>query len=109
LVEKDRQQSWSEFLDKKRENKLFVRFVFSQDFKEVEEFAVIYLIIFEDEEKEVIRYDCSKKEAINVHKFFYKQAKKTYLNKDKSFETLEEFIKDIRENWGIYRSRFFER
>lgn len=109
MVEKERQQSWSEYLDKKKENKLFVRFVFTPNFKEVEEFAVIYLTIIDEKNQEVVRYDCSKKEAVNIHQFFHKPPKKRYLNRKKSFETLEEFIEDIKKNWEIYKSRFFEK
>lgn len=109
MVEKERQQSWSEYFDQGKKNKLFVRFVFTSDFKEVEEFAVVYLIILEEKEEEVIRYDCSEREATNVHKFFHKKAQKRYLNREKSFDTLKEFIEDIRKNWVIYRSKFFEK
>ncbi len=43
MVERERQHSFSKYLDKAEKNKLFVRFVFSPDFSEVEEFAVVYL------------------------------------------------------------------
>lgn len=109
MVEKERQQSWSEYLDKKKENKLFVRFVFTPDFKEVEEFAVTYLTTINEKNQEIVRYDCSKEEAVNVHHFFHKPPQKKYLNREKSFETLEDFIEDIRKNWRIYKSRFFEK
>lgn len=76
MVKKDRQQSWSEYLDEKKENKLFVRYVFSPDFKEVEEFAVIYLTTIDEENYEVIRYDCCKTETVNVHQFFTNRQRK---------------------------------
>lgn len=109
MVERERQQSWSEYLDKEKENKLFIRFVFTPDFKQVEEFAVIYLTLLDEKEEEIIRYDCSRREAVHVHKFFQKPLKKTHLSRDKNFDTLQEFIKDIRENWMIYRAKFFEK
>ncbi len=108
MVEKDRQQSWSEYLDEEKENKLFVRFVFGPNFTEVEEFAVIYLTTINEKGYEVIRYDCGKNEAVNVHQFFRKPPEKKYLKREGCFETLEEFIADIRRNWRIYRSKFFE-
>ncbi|MFH1256849.1 MAG: hypothetical protein V1494_06185 [Candidatus Diapherotrites archaeon] len=109
MVANDRQQSWSEYLDKEKENKLFVRFVFSPDFKEVEEFAVIYLTTVGDEICEVIRFDCSEREAVNVHQFFHKPPKKIYLKREKCYETLEEFMEDIRKKWAVYRSKFLEK
>ncbi|MEW6295511.1 MAG: hypothetical protein AB1467_04430 [Candidatus Diapherotrites archaeon] len=109
MNEKDRQQSFSEYLDKAKENKLFVRFVFTPDFKEVEEFAVVYIAIIREKSFETMRYDCSSKEAVNVHQFFYRKPEKRYLNKEKCFETLQEFIEDIRRNWIHYRQKFLER
>src|SRR3989344_5185137 len=99
MADEGRQQSWSEYLDRERENKLFVRFVFSSDFREVEEFAVVYLTAVDGKSYEVMRYDCTKYEAVNVHQFFHKQAEKKYLKREKTFETLEEFIADVRKNW----------
>jgi len=49
MVERERQHSFSRFLDKAEKNKLFVRFVFSLDYASVEEFAVVYLIEIEGE------------------------------------------------------------
>jgi hypothetical protein len=109
MVEEGRQQSWSEYLDSEKENKLFVRFVFSPDFKEVEEFAVIYLTTIEGETFEVIRFDCSGRETVNVHQFFSRQPEKHYLNREKNFATLQEFIENIRKNWHIYKAKFLEK
>ncbi len=109
MVEEGRQQSWSEYLDSEKENKLFVRFVFSADFKEVEEFAVIYLTTIDGETFEVIRFDCSKHETLNVHQFFFKRPEKRYLNREKNFTTLQEFIENIRKNWRVYRTKFLEK
>lgn len=106
---KERQQSWSEYLDEEKENKLFVRFVFTPDFREVEEFAVVYITIQDERHLEVVRYDCSGDEAVNVHQFFYKPAKKRYLDREKNFDTLQGFVEDARKNWRLYRARFFER
>ncbi|PIU21041.1 MAG: hypothetical protein COT15_04410 [Candidatus Diapherotrites archaeon CG08_land_8_20_14_0_20_34_12] len=108
-MEESRQESWSEYLDKEMKNKLFVRFVFDPNFKEVEEFAVIYLMIIDNKPCEVIRYDCNKNEAVNVHYFYHKNPEKRYLDKEKSFSTLEEFIEDIKKNWRNYQIKYFEK
>lgn len=109
MVEQNRQQSWSEYLDSEKENKLFVRFVFSADFKEVEEFAVIYLTTIEEETFEVICFDCSEHETVNAHQFFSKHSEKRYLNRERNFDTLQEFIENIRKNWRTYRAQFMEK
>lgn len=109
MVVNGRQQSWSEFLDKEKQNKLLVRFVFTKDFSEVEEFAVVYLALVGEAFHEVVRYDCSRFEAVNVHHFFYKPPKKRFLNKPKCFQTLTEFAGDIRKNWRIYRLQYLEK
>ena len=109
MDKKERQQSWSEFLDKEKKNLLLVRYVFDQSFREVEEFAVIYLTILEEKPVEVVRYDCSSKETAHIHTFYSKPPEKKYLKKEKSFETLEEFISSIKKNWRQYRVKFLEK
>jgi len=102
------QKSWSEPLDKTNQNRLFIRFKYDQEFEKIEEFAVAYLIRIKDKMHEIIRYDCSKNESVNVHYFYYKKPVKIYLDKEKSFETLEEFANSIRKNWGSYRIKYFD-
>ena len=79
-------------------NKLFVKFVFSDDFKEVEAFAVSQISIIGEKPVEIIRFYATAKEKTNVHKFYLKPPEKQYLNKEKNFETLEEFMKRIKNN-----------
>ena len=102
------EQSWSEFLDKEKQNLLLVKYVFSEDFVRVNEFTVIQLLEESGTILEVVKFDCSEKETVHVHRFFSKGEKKKYLKKTKSFESLEDFVKDIRENWRLYRARFEE-
>lgn len=109
MVERERQHSFSRFLDKAEKNKLFVRFVFLPDCTGVEEFAVVYLAEIEGESHEVLRYDCSKKEAVHLHNFFYKKQRKSFIGKEKSFDTIEELVKEIQKNWRVYRLKFLEK
>ena len=109
MVKKDRQQSFSEYLDEEKNDKIFVRYVFKRDYSEIEEFAVIYLTIVDGKTQEVVRYDCAEDEAVHVHHFFYTPSKKRYLNKSKSFETLEYFIEMVKKHWLDYRSKFLEK
>ena len=105
---KPREQSFSEYLDKGMDNKLFVKFIFSKDYKEIEAFAVSQISIIAEKPVEVIRFDATAREKANVHKFYLKPPEKQYLNNEKSFETLEEFIKRIKNNWRMYRSKYKE-
>ncbi len=109
MVARERQQNFSYYLDSEKENLLFFRYVFALDFKEVEEFAVIYLTEIDDKVYEVIRYDCSKDESVNVHQFFRRRKKKRYLNEEKSFDTMLKFVEDIERNWRLYRLKFTEK
>jgi hypothetical protein len=109
MPREERQQSWSEFLDLEKENLLFVRFSFSSDFSEVESLAVIYLALVGEQAFEVVRFDCSLGEAVHVHRFFGANEEKKYLARQKSFETLAEFVADIRANWRLYRAEFLEK
>jgi len=105
-MEKPREHTFSEYLDEEMQNKLFVKFVFSEDFREIEAFAVSLISIIEEKPREIIRFDASIRENANVHKFYNKPPIKQYLNKQKSFETLEEFIKNIRKKWLEYRLKY---
>ena len=104
-----REQSWSEFLDEEKENLVFVKFVFSGDFSEIKEFVISFISIIKEEPKEIIRFDCGEKEPVHVHRFYSKKQAKRFLKKEKSFETLQGFIKDVRKNWRQYRSKYAEK
>ncbi|MFH1390777.1 MAG: hypothetical protein ABIH20_00515 [Candidatus Diapherotrites archaeon] len=107
-MRKDLEHTFSEYLDKEMQNKLFVRFVFSEDFNKIDAFAVSLISTIREKPREIIRFDASIRERINVHKFYSKPIIKQYLNKEKCFKTLEEFIENIRENWIIYRLEYEE-
>lgn len=106
---KTREKSFSEFLDEQKQAKLLVRFVFSQDFSSVESFAVILLVAEKEEFKEVVRYDASRFESVNVHEFFWKSPRKRFLDKEVSWDTVEECMGIIRKNRRDYFIRFQER
>lgn len=109
MVFREMQHSWSAYLDKEKQDKIFVRYVFAPDFTEIEEFAIIYLTTIGEKTVEVVRYDCCGNEAVNVHKFYCHQPKKIFLNRQKSFDTVLEFMEDIEKNWRIYKARFLEK
>lgn len=109
VAEREGQEKFIQNLDALKQDKLFVRYVFSPDFAGVEEFAVSYWTIIDEKIFEVIQYDCSKGEDVNVHRFFSKKLKKRYLDKEKSFDTLMELVEDIEANWRIYRLKFMEK
>jgi len=109
MVERERQQSLSYFLDKGEENKLFIRYVFTQNYSGIEEFAVVYCIIEGKNIYEVVRYDCSKREAVHTHKFFCKKPEKRSLEREASFDTMQYFIELIEKNWREYRLKFMEK
>jgi len=109
MVDKDRQRTFSEFLDEERLNKLFVRLVFTSK-GEIQEFAVIYLIIIDDKPVEVVKYDCSDREAVHVHHVFKKRRKrKRQLDREKNYDTILEFMENIQKNWRDYRQKFLEK
>lgn len=101
----DRRQSWNEPLDK--DNILLIRILYSEDFKSIDEFAIVYCAIKDNASHEIIRYDCSKDEAVNVHQFFKRPPVKRYLGREKNWGTIYDLIADIRRNWRIYRSEYF--
>ncbi len=109
MVEKDRQRSFSWYLDKEKENKVFVRFVFAPDGKALEEFSVSYCVMMDEKLQEIVRYDCSERETVHLHQFFCKPAKKRKPDKEKSYETMQEFVDIIEKNWRQYLIAFKEK
>ncbi|MEK6973311.1 MAG: hypothetical protein AABW72_04710 [archaeon] len=81
---KEREQCWSEALDKENMNRLFSRYIFASDFKSIEEFAIIYLAEINGVTFEIVKYDCSKIEKLNVHYFFCTLLKKNIWIKRKA-------------------------
>ncbi len=100
---------FTEYLDRERRNILFVKFILSQDHAEVLGFVVSQLITLKGRKEEIVRFDGSFKERVNVHKFYLKPAEKQYLDNDISYETLELFKAHIRKNWHMYAAKYFER
>ena len=109
MVGKDRQRSDSWYLDEKKENKIFFRFVFTPDGDGLEEFAVSYWTMIDEKPCEIVRYDCSARETVHIHQFFHKPPKKRILDKEISYDTMQEFIKIIEKNWRQYLIKFREK
>lgn len=109
MVEKERQSSSSWYLDKEEKNKIFIRFVFTLDCKNIEEFSISYCIIAEEKLQEIVRYDCSAREKLHVHKFFQKRDEKKIIGKEISYETMQEIVEQIEKNWRQYLIKFKEK
>jgi len=109
MVEKERTRNFSWFLDKEEENIVFVRFVFAPDGKGLEEFSVSYCNIVEGCFYEIVRYDCSGREAVHIHQFYRKPVAKRVLGKEKSFGTMAEFTALIEKNWREYLQGYKEK
>ncbi|MEK6941486.1 MAG: hypothetical protein AABW85_01355 [archaeon] len=80
----------------------------SSDFKEIESLVVSLISIINGKRVEVIRFDCTKREEMNVHRFYNKPPTKHYLKKEKSYESIEEFMNEIRQKWTGYRLKYEE-
>ena len=100
------EQEWSYFLDDEKENTLTIKYLLSEDGHKVIEFVIIYTTLINGEPKEVIKYDISRKEPLNVHYYYLKPERKTYMDKPISFETMKELAEHIETNWRSLRQKF---
>ena len=95
------------FLDSKKENQLFIKFEYSPDFF-VHAFVIIYLTKVNGVFEEVVKYDYSQRETLNVHYFFKKHARKEYLDLPSTIDTLFDLKNKLIENWQKYLIKFNE-
>lgn len=109
MVEKERQLSNSWHLDKEKKNKIFIRFVFSPDGQNIEEFSVSYCLMVGEKPQEIVRYDCSAREKLHIHKFFQKQYEKQIIDKEMTYDTMQELVENIEKNWIQYLTKFKEK
>lgn len=109
MVEKERTKNFSWFLDKAKENIVFVRFVFMPDGKLLEEFSISYCNIADRRFYEIVRYDCSGRETVHIHQFYLAPAAKRTLDKEKSFGTMAEFTTLIEKNRRQYLLSYKEK
>jgi len=109
VAEKERQKTFNWFLDKEEQNKLLVRFVYSPDGKSLESFAIIYCALIDGKIRQIVRYDCSEREEVHLHQFFRKPAVKRHLSKEKTFDTMKEFVALIEKNWRQYLLSYKEK
>src|SRR3989344_606450 len=105
-MSKDREELLSEQINPK--NKIIGRVVFSKDYKATEEFSVSLISSIDEKQIEVIRFDCSNMENVNVHRFYNNPPTKHYLNEEKTPETVLTFWDNIRRNWPEYLFRYKE-
>lgn len=109
MVEKERQLSYSWYLDKEKKNQVFVRFVFTPDGKAIEEFSISYCAIINEKPIEIMRYDCSAREKMHMHQFYRNHHEKKRLDKEVSYNTMQEFVDNIEKNWQQYLIKFKEK
>lgn len=108
MVDSARVVSISYFLDSKKEYKLFLRFIYSEDFLSVDEFSISLVFLEFEKYYEIVRYDCSRGEALHAHYFHNSPPKKVYLADDVSIETMRKYALDIEENFGDYAKKHFK-
>ena len=102
------ERSFTEPLDKKNTNIILCRFVLSEDCIRLEAFSVSLICRVLGNPTEIIRFDGSAREEVNVHRLYVKPPSKHYLAREKTIETLEDFCENLRTNWQEYLLRYRE-
>ena len=102
---KERDECFEENLEK-NQSVMIVRFRFSEDMKSIDSFSVSQMSLVFGELKEIIRYDCSETERVNVHEFFINKHQKRFFDKPKNADTVIWCMNRIRKNWREFKSKF---
>ena len=102
------QHSW--YLDDKNEDSVLVKYKYSPARDRVIEFVIVYLTIVDGEPKEVIKYDFSQREALNVHYYYRKPPAKQFIpsNPYPSFEEMWKHVEYIHDNWRSLKRKYKE-
>lgn len=85
---------------------IIVRYRYSEDGAQTESFSVSQMSFIFGVEKEVIRFDASEREPVNVHEFFVNRSKKRILNKPINYDTIKWCIENIQTNWFEYKQKY---
>lgn len=89
-------------------NVMITRVRFSSDYSIIKGFSIGHHIKTAEKFLEVIRFDGSEKEPVNVHESYFIPPKKHYLNKPLNVDTILEISERIKANWRIYQSKYLE-
>jgi len=99
-------QQWSYYLDGNKKDCIMVKYVYSPNLDKIIRFVVAYHTVVNEIPCEVIRCDCSEKEAVHVHYFYRKPPEKEFVNAAADFATMEKFVDYITNNWQKLKSKF---
>jgi len=99
---------YSKFLDNEKENILLIKLILSKDATQIIEFVIIYLTLINNKPIEIVKYDVSRRENLNVHKYYHKQEEKSFLNREVNFETVDEIMEYITKNWRKMKLQYEE-
>jgi hypothetical protein len=108
MVSKDRQLSDSRYLDKEKENKLFIHFIYNPDGPGIEEFCIGYWLMVDERPVELVRFDCSLREKLHIHYFFCNPPRKKGIDREVNYETMQECIDEIEANWRKWLLKYNE-
>ena len=100
---------FSYFVDEGTGTAISVRFILSQDGKNVIEFVIRLTTLVDDEPKNIVMYDVSERETLNVHKYYQKPIEKHYINLEKSIETMNYIMDYLERNWSRLLLEFREK
>ncbi|MEK6958586.1 MAG: hypothetical protein AABW59_00925 [archaeon] len=107
-MDKENSRQFNLFLDTEQDNKIFIKYSYSEDLCRVKEFVLIYFTRRYDEFVEVVKYDCSEKERLHVHYFWGNSKHKEYLDREISIDTMLFIMDKLVENWRKYLLKFNE-
>jgi len=93
---------YSKFLDKNNVVELKMMFVIDKETKGIIDFVLILFLVEENVKKQIIKYDYSQKEKLNVHKYYLKIEKKEFINSELDVEKIFYLKNEIIKNWGKY-------
>lgn len=88
------------------QNKLLIIFSYSEGYKTFEEFVLVYLTKVGDKYVEVIKYDCSRREPLHVHRYYGRNLDKLFIDLPCSIDSLIELKDKLLLEWHKHLIKF---
>ena len=97
------------YLDEEKNSFVLVRVQLKKDASTLESFAVMRFCIISGKKHEILRFEATRRESLNVHRFYSKNRAKEFIGESVTWEAVYKLEKEIKENWERFVFQYKQR